>query len=205
MQLTPSCCSAGPFNKAPPNLCYSPNWASPERILGSAIGESCEHRVSALALDVWSLECFMFFLISGSPPFSAKGTNFKQCLADVCALHWQWVGRTPCFAVHMVLQAAHTWVCVHLVCRLDFQVLNGWTTCTSWKLCTVHQMHTWWTSLPMPVHMTLSASRRLSPDGVQATEHQWACLQEETYKEGNGELLSPDVHPMLDISAYVGN
>lgn len=87
-------------------------------ILGSAIGESCEHRVSALALDVWSLGCFMFFLISGSPPFSAKGTNLKQCLADVCALHWQW---------------------------------------------------------------------------------------EETYKEGNEELLSPDVHPMLDISAYVGN
>ena len=101
---------------------------------------------------------------------SLQEGDLQECLAQVCRQHWLWVVRTHCLSAQICLHAAHTWVCVHLVCLLNSQFCDGWTTCTSWTV---------------PVHFTPAAHfvdvtphdlahvciKKAFPDGVHASEH----------------------------------
>ena len=87
-------------------------------------------------------------------PWTAHASHLKQCLAEVCRQHWLWVARTHCLSVHICLQAAHTWVCVHLVCLLNSQ--QGWVFAMGEQhahlgqsLCFYPSCTLFWASLPM--------------------------------------------------------
>ena len=104
-------------------------------------------------------------------PWTAHASHLKQCLAEVCRQHWLWVARTHCLFIHICQQAAHTRVCVHLVCLLNSQ--QGWVfavgeqhTHLGQSLCTLPQLHTFVGITPHDRYIYVTWYRLLIPGSV---------------------------------------
>ncbi len=75
-------------------MCPSPWFTPPEMLLGIFTGGN--HLIGALPLDVWSLGCLLFYLVTMSYPFTSPASDTRQSLADLLGQQWQWVSCLSC-------------------------------------------------------------------------------------------------------------